>query len=219
MAIAEVSKPHPRWYGPGDLLPQDETWLENLAEHERLFGEVEAIMKVRDRDLWNRFSNSLDSLVNTAEAAGRQQQCRVIPQLSVATSWRSPGARSSGTTGRDDRPRGIMGRALKRRGRLMAVRKSVSETVVVDGDREQLLERCKRAMARGGFKNVTANPTLFQVGGTYRKATTSGRLDVTLRPASTGTEIAMRATGNVDNVFALFTSPNQKILRAFKDNL
>jgi hypothetical protein len=34
-----------------------------------------------------------------------------------------------------------------------------------------------------------------------------------------GTEVAMRSTGNIDNVYALFRSPNQKILQLFKSNL
>ena len=101
----------------------------------------------------------------------------------------------------------------------MAVRKSISESVVVAEDRQQLLERCRRALTAGGFKEVTVDPVLFQLSGKYRKATASGNLDVTLRLANGGTEMAMRATGNVDNVFALFSSPNAKILRAFKDHL
>jgi hypothetical protein len=101
----------------------------------------------------------------------------------------------------------------------MAVRKSAEETVVVDGDRAQWLDRCQKAMESGGFKKVTVDPTLFQLTGTYRKASLAGRLDVTLTPVSGGTELAMRSTGNVDNVFALFKSPNQRILAAFKSNL
>jgi hypothetical protein len=48
--------------------------------------------------------------------------------------------------------------------------------------------------------------------------TTAGRLDVTLTPVAGGTEMVMRSTGNVDNVYAVFRSPNQKILSLFKDN-
>ncbi len=40
-----------------------------------------------------------------------------------------------------------------------------------------------------------------------------------LRPAHGGTEVAMRSTGNVDNVYADFRRPNHKILQLFKSNL
>ncbi len=90
---------------------------------------------------------------------------------------------------------------------------------MVASDRAQLLERCQRAMSRGGFKKVEVNGPLFQITGQYHHFTTWGRLDVTLRPAAGGTELAMRATGNVDNIYALFRSPNQKILQAFKSHL
>jgi hypothetical protein len=99
------------------------------------------------------------------------------------------------------------------------VRKSLDETVVINGDRRQLLERCRAAMDAGGFSKVTVNDALFQISGRYRKATTVGALTVTLRPAPGGTELAMRATGNVDNVFALFRGPSQRILQAFKSHL
>lgn len=101
----------------------------------------------------------------------------------------------------------------------MAVRKSLEDRVVMQGERAQLLARCHQALTDGGFKKVTINETLFQLSGIYRQFTASGRLDVTLTPTSGGTEVVMRATGNVDNIFALFSSPNQKILQAFKGNL
>ena len=101
----------------------------------------------------------------------------------------------------------------------MSIRKSAEERVIVTGDRADWLDRCKRAMEAGNFKNVVVNPSLFQLTGTFRKATLAGRLDVTLTPVAGGTELAMRSTGNVDNIYALFKSPNQRILEAFKSNL
>ena len=74
-------------------------------------------------------------------------------------------------------------------------------------------------MISGGFKRVTVDQTFFQVSGRLTKMTTAGQLDVTLTPVAGGTQMVMRATGNVDNVYAMFRSPNQKILKLFKDNL
>jgi hypothetical protein len=101
----------------------------------------------------------------------------------------------------------------------MAVRKSLHEKVVVNGDRSQLLAQCKRAMEKGGFKKITVSEVLFQVSGKYSKVAAPGSLQVTLTPVGGGTELAMRSTAATDNIYAVFRSPNQRLLRAFKDNL
>jgi hypothetical protein len=101
----------------------------------------------------------------------------------------------------------------------MAVRRSIEEKVVVNGERSELLERCRTALQRGGFSKIDVNGVLFQVDARYRKFTTSGTLQLTLLPVPGGAEISMRSTANADNIYALFRSPNKKILRAFKDNL
>jgi hypothetical protein len=103
--------------------------------------------------------------------------------------------------------------------REMAVRKSLEERVVVKGERSELLERCRTALQRGGFSKIDVNSVLFQVDARYRKFTTSGTLLLSLLPVPEGVEISMRSTANADNIYAIFRSPNQKILRAFKDNL
>jgi len=101
----------------------------------------------------------------------------------------------------------------------MAVRKSLTERVVINGDRALVMQQCRKAMTAGGFKKVTVNEALFQISGKVTKMSLAGRLDVTLSPTVGGTEMVMRSTGNVDNVYAAFRSPNQKILKLFKDNL
>jgi hypothetical protein len=75
-------------------------------------------------------------------------------------------------------------------------------------------------MVRAGFKDVQTDSNLFQVRGRYRKPTAWGDLEVTLRPGPDGTtELHMRSTGNMDNIFALFKSPNQRILEEFQAQL
>jgi hypothetical protein len=101
----------------------------------------------------------------------------------------------------------------------MAVSKVMDEKAFVRGDPDSLLSRCQAAMNSAGFKNVRVDRTFFQVSGMYRKPTTLGRLDVSVRQREQGCELAMRATGDVDNVFARFRSPNERILRVFKDQL
>jgi hypothetical protein len=102
----------------------------------------------------------------------------------------------------------------------MPVRKSVEETLVVDGPRAEWVEKSRAALEAQGFGKVEANATLGQVTATYRKLTVAGELVVTLTPeGDEATRIVARATAGVDNVFALFSSPGQRIINQFKAGL
>lgn len=99
----------------------------------------------------------------------------------------------------------------------MAVRKSVEDTFVVAGPREEWLLRCRSALEAEGFTKIDVSKTLFQIGANYKKATVWGDLEITLLPeGDSSTKINARATANVDNVFAAFGSPGRKILDRFK---
>lgn len=101
----------------------------------------------------------------------------------------------------------------------MAIRKSVEEVIVVDGPRNQWISRCEHALRSGGFGGVNANTALNQVEGTYHKFFAWGEVLVTLLPEGENTRIVTKATANMDNIWALFTSPTKIILKAFKDGL
>jgi len=101
----------------------------------------------------------------------------------------------------------------------MAIRKSLKEVVVVEGNRAEWIARCDSAMVDGGFWDVNLSEEIGQVEGRYTKFTVVGQLLVSVRPTFGGLEIEMISTANIDNLFALFNSPNRKILRAFKDHL
>jgi hypothetical protein len=101
----------------------------------------------------------------------------------------------------------------------MAIRKSMQEEMVVSGPREEWLPRCAAALEAARFSNVITNTTLHQVEGEYRKIRTSGSLLITLTPAADDTKITAVSTANVDNIYALFTSPNKTILSKFKEAL
>ena len=101
----------------------------------------------------------------------------------------------------------------------MAIRKSVEEVIVVDGPRNQWISRCEEALRSRGFGGVKANSALNQVEGTYHKFFVWGEVLVTLLPEGGNTKIVAKATANVDNIYALFSSPTKKILTAFKDGL
>lgn len=102
----------------------------------------------------------------------------------------------------------------------MAIRKSIEETLVVKGERDEWLEKCRLALERGGFGRVEVASLLGQVHASYRKPTVWGSIDITLTPAdSSQTQMHLVATANVDNVYALFRSPTKKVLEAFKSGL
>ncbi len=101
----------------------------------------------------------------------------------------------------------------------MAIRKSVEETFVISGPCDQVLAKCKGALEMGGFGGVKANSTLNQVEGTYHKFTAWGEILITVMPDGVASKIVAKATANVDNIWALLSSPTKKILAAFKDKL
>jgi hypothetical protein len=105
-------------------------------------------------------------------------------------------------------------------GEIMAVRKSVEDTVVVFGLRDRWLLACEDALESQGFTKIDVSGTLFQIRANYKKATVWGDLEITLVPEGTGaTKINAKATANVDNVFAAFGSPGRKIIDRFKQGI
>lgn len=101
----------------------------------------------------------------------------------------------------------------------MAIRKSVSETLIVDGPREDWLDKCQAALEAQGFSGIESSETLWQVHANFKKMTTWGSLDITLLPEGRSTRLDVVATANVDNLYALFRSPTRKILNTFKSGL
>ena len=101
----------------------------------------------------------------------------------------------------------------------MAIRKTKQESFLVEGTTQAWLSRAEQALHSGGFTNVKLNTALAQLTGDYKKATVWGRIAVTLLPEAEKVQLAVEATANADNVIALFSSPTQKILDQFKNNL
>ncbi|MBL8828441.1 MAG: hypothetical protein JNM18_15775 [Planctomycetaceae bacterium] len=101
----------------------------------------------------------------------------------------------------------------------MAVRKTVEDTFVVAGKREQWFSRCKDALSKGGFTAIQANEAFGQVKGDYKTFSVWGSIEITLMPEGENTKIVAKAMANVDNIFALFSSPGKKIIEAFKSNV
>lgn len=92
----------------------------------------------------------------------------------------------------------------------------MEEVIVVSGAREAWMVKCVAALESSGFTNVTRNTLLYQIEANYKKFMTWGDVRITLTPSGLDTRMALVSTANVDNIYALFKSPNAVILAAFK---
>jgi len=101
----------------------------------------------------------------------------------------------------------------------MAIRKSKEETFTVNGNQEEYLIKVEQALNKGGFTNVKTNKIINQVTADYKKLTVWGEIIVTILKENEIVKINAKSTANTDNIFALFNSPNQKILNQFKNSL
>jgi len=101
----------------------------------------------------------------------------------------------------------------------MAIRKSKEQQFQVKGELNEIKEKCLNALELGGFKKVETNDFLNQISAKYTKMTVVGKIEIVLSEKEKGVELNAKTTANSDNVFALFSSPNDKIMSAFKENL
>ncbi len=101
----------------------------------------------------------------------------------------------------------------------MAIRKSKEQQFQVKGEINEIKGKCLNALELGGFKKVETNDFLNQISANYTKMTVVGKIEIVLSEKEKGVEINVKTTANSDNVFALFSSPNDKIMNAFKENL
>ena len=101
----------------------------------------------------------------------------------------------------------------------MAIRKSKQETFEVKGKIEEIKQRAENALSEGSFTSIKANGLINQITANYKKLSVWGEIKITLSENNEKTKIDVESTANSDNIFALFSSPNDKILNAFKDNL
>lgn len=101
----------------------------------------------------------------------------------------------------------------------MAIRSSKEEKYLVEGNMAEMLIRCEQALSSGGFTAIKINPVINQLTADYKKLTVWGSIIITLISEGNSVSIHARSTANSDNIFALFSSPNLKILSQFKNHL
>ena len=100
----------------------------------------------------------------------------------------------------------------------MAIRKSKTQKFQTKLTVEEALIKCEDALNNGGFKAIKVNTSLRQLNADYKKFTVYGEIEITLFEVNNETEIHLKSTANDDNIFALFSSPNGKIMKAFTTN-
>ena len=100
----------------------------------------------------------------------------------------------------------------------MAIRKSKTQKFQTKLTVEEALIKCEDALNNGGFKAIKVNTSLRQLNADYKKFTVYGEIEITLFEVNNETEIHLKSNANADNIFALFSSPNGKIMKAFTTN-
>lgn len=101
----------------------------------------------------------------------------------------------------------------------MAIRKSKEENFQIVGTLNEVVQKCKTALENGGFTKLNINETINQITANYKKFTVWGKIKITLTEDNGKINVHAQSTANADNIYALFSSPNDKILKQFKDNL
>ena len=101
----------------------------------------------------------------------------------------------------------------------MAIRNSGEEKFLVNGEINEIKRMVSSALSRGGFSSIMENKLLNQFTADYKKMTIWGKIIITLYEENDKVAITAKSTANVDNIYALFSSPTQKILDKFKANL
>ena len=98
-------------------------------------------------------------------------------------------------------------------------RKSKEENFQLNGDLAEVIQKCQDALEKGEFTKINLNETINQVTANYKKLSVWGEIKITLTNINEKTNVNAVSTANSDNLFALFSSPNDKILNQFKKNL
>lgn len=104
----------------------------------------------------------------------------------------------------------------------MGIRKSMEEQIRVEGNRNTWIEKVAQALEVGKFTNINCNKTLYQIKADYKKFTVWGEIIVTLISVDAireQTDIQIKSTSNIDNIYALLKSPSTTIIEAFKSAL
>ena len=100
----------------------------------------------------------------------------------------------------------------------MAIRRSKEKSLQFNGSLEDVKIKCMSALEAGGFKKIENNDSLNQLTAKFNNFFVVGSIDICLASTEHGVTLSLKSTANTDNIFALFSSPNDKIMKSFTDN-
>ena len=101
----------------------------------------------------------------------------------------------------------------------MAIRNSKKERYKVKGSVEFVRLSILKALKSGGFTNVKEIGIVNQITASYKTMTVWGSISLIMFEEGEFVIIDAEATANIDNIYALFSSPTKKILAKFKQGL
>ncbi len=101
----------------------------------------------------------------------------------------------------------------------MAIRNSKKERYKVKGSVEFVRISILKALKSGGFTNVKEIGFVNQITASYKTMTVWGSISLIMFEEGEFVIIDAEATANIDNIYALFSSPTKKILAKFKQGL
>jgi len=82
------------------------------------------------------------------------------------------------------------------------------------------LSKCEKALHNAGFKSVLVNSELSLLSAKISTLTLSGSIKIFISESDSGfINLRAESSANIDNIYALFRSPNNKILEMFSKNI
>lgn len=100
----------------------------------------------------------------------------------------------------------------------MAIRKSKEKIMMFYGSMTSAFSKASEACKSGGFKKIEPNESLHHIQARYNNFFTVGKIEISLTEVENGIKVHVVSTANVDNIWALFGSPNDKIMGQFIRN-
>ena len=101
----------------------------------------------------------------------------------------------------------------------MPITQNHEQTMRVTGTCADWFTKCVQALEKAGFSRIRADDESFIIDADYRGFTVDGSIRLLLTQERDEVEIEIRIIAAVDNLWAFFSPPLKRILRAFTSYL
>ena len=101
----------------------------------------------------------------------------------------------------------------------LSIKRSEKENYVIKGNIGEVRTIILQALQVGNFTKIADNRAINQISANYKKMTVYGNIKITLEEEDHTIKVNAVATANVDNVYAIRSSPMRKMLNMFKENI